>query len=439
MQHTAITLPTTNWCDTQPLADQGRNVAARGAEDAAQLIRECDVRLQVLGSRFSYPTYVTAHDGLAVHLRSERKILASDDTTITVAGDCTLEELWDHLRERGRTLPICPPVITHQTVAGAIGTGTHAQGTGEGLLSDVAMSIDYLDATGQLRRIDRSGEAFGAFQLHLGALGLITEITLAVETNQDYVCHKYTTSGADLRSHFNQWNDRCAHMKAWWFTEEDRAHVWEVSPTAHTTLPTADDQLPHTDLNVVLQATQQRMGTELRDHDRTIAPQRTVGRFYDYADATGDLIEIFRNGIPAPQVNMEVGVPLARFEAAAADLQRVLAGSAYRLHYPVIIRPTGPSDAWLAAAYDRPTCWFGFVVYQRADGSVAEGSVELLGEIQEALAAHEGLPHWGKYFDSIHYDFAALPRWRDFQGVRHRLDPRGRFLHPRLAPLLGVS
>ncbi|WP_432557565.1 D-arabinono-1,4-lactone oxidase [Granulicoccus sp. GXG6511] len=431
-------LPNTNWCATTTLANEDRNVAVRGVEEAAQLIRECDSRLQPLGSRFSYPTYVTAQDGLAVHLRSEQHILASDCETITVTGDCTLGALWDHLRDRGRTLPICPPVITEQTVAGAIGTGTHAQGTGEGLIADTVLSIDYLDATGQLRRIERAGEAFGAFQLHLGSLGLITEVTLAVAPNRDYVAHKYTTSGDDLRQNFRTWNDRSEHVKAWWFTEEDRVHVWEVSP-ADSGAPIDPSATTHADLNPVLQATQERMGAELRSDDRTIAPQRTVGRFYDYADTTGDLVEIFRNGIPAPQINMEVGVPLDRFRAAADDLRRVLANSAYRLHYPVILRPTGPTNAWLAAAYDRPTCWFGFVVYQREDGSVADGSVELLGEIQAALAAHEGLPHWGKYFDPLHYDFRSLPRWADFQAVRHRLDPLGRFLHPRLAPLLDAA
>lgn len=439
MQHTVTDLPTTNWCDTRTLADRDRNVAARSVEDAAQLIRSWDARMQFLGSRFSFPTYVTAHDGLALHLRSDRQILSGDDTTLTVSGDARLGAIWDHLRDRGRTLPICPPVITEQTVAGAIGTGTHAQGIREGLLADAVLSIDYLDATGQLRRIDRSGEAFGAFQLHLGSLGLITELTLAVTPNREYVAHKYTTSGDDLRRHFRAWNDRSDHVKAWWFTEEDRVHVWEASTVDAGAPLRPVDRAPHADLNPVLHATQERMGAALRDADRTIAPQRTVGRFYDYADTQGDLIEIFRNGIPAPQINMEIGVPLDRFEGAADDLRRVLAESAHRLHYPVILRPTGPTAAWLAAAYDRPTCWFGFVVYQRADGSVDDGSVKLLGEIQAALAAHGGLPHWGKYFDPVHYDFRSLPRWDDFQAVRHRLDPLARFLHPRLATLLEES
>lgn len=428
-------LPTANWCDTHTLVEPGKNIAVGDPFDVSELARTTRHRLQVLGARFSYPGLIEGHDGLGVHLRSPRRLLGSEASTITVTGDCTLTEVWEHLRAAGRTLPVCPPVITTQTVAGAIGTGTHAQGTREGLLADTVLGFEFVDASGRWHRIGRDDPAFGAFQLHLGALGLITSVTLATVPNSSYLCHKYTTSGDDLRAHLGAWNQRSEHVKVWWFTEEDRAHVWEVGPAGGRT-PSAPDSSPHTDLNQVLADTQQRMGRDLRSDDRQLASQRTVGRFYDYADATGDLVKIFRNGIPAPQVNMEVGVPFERFEAAADDLRRVLADSAYHLHYPVILRPTGPSEAWLAAAYRRPTCWFGFVVYQRADGTVADGSVELLGEIQRALAAHQGIPHWGKYFDPSYFDFHALPRWDDFAGVRRRFDPQGRFLNPKLAEIL---
>lgn len=433
MPHLALDLPTTNWCATRTIVDPERNRAVRSAWEASTLLRESADRVQLLGSRFSYPSLIEGHDGLAVHLRNPERILAHDESTITVTADCTLNEIWTHLRAHGSTLPICPPVITEQTIAGSIGTGTHAQGIGEGILADCVLAIDFVDATGRVRRVERGDDDFGAFQLHLGALGFITAVTLAVTANAHYACHKDTRTGADLISNFTSWVEQAAHVKAWWFVDQDRTHVWEVSPAAPGTTHRTPARF---ELNPVLKATQQRMGVDLNSDDRTIAPQRTVTRFYNYSDTQGDLVDIFRNGIPAPQVNMEVGVPMEHFAEAAADLAQVVTNSAYQLHYPVILRPTGPSEAWLAAAYDRATCWFGFVVYQRADGSVADGSHELLAEIQAVLAGHGGLPHWGKYFDPVHYDFDLLPRWRDFAEVRAHRDPSGRFLNPALARLL---
>ena len=432
-------LPTTNWCDTATLATPDSSYAVAGAQQAAALFAEHPTaRLQVLGSRFSYPTLIDGSDGIAVHLRTEGpRVLAMDARTVTVTADCTLTELWEHVREWGLTLPVCPPVITEQTVAGALATGTHAQGLGEGLLADAVDAVAYVDAEGAEHEVRSADADFGAFLLHLGALGLLTRVTFRLQDNRRYHCAKYTTSGTELLSGFADWNHRSAHVKAWWWVDEDRAHVWEVNPMGAT--PVRDDaDVAHTDLNPILAATQARLGDDTGDHSNDAAPQRTVGRFYDYADVEGDLVEIFRNGIPAPQINMEVGVPLDRFAAAADDLRAAILASPFRMHYPVILRPTGPSQAWLASAYERATVWFGFVVYQRPDGTVADGSVELLADIQRALAAHGGLPHWGKYFDASLFDLASLSRLEDFRAVRDRVDPHRRFVSPRVAQVLGI-
>lgn len=441
---TPADLPTRNWCGTSILALPEHSYAVQGAAGlAALLATHPEARVQLLGSRFSYPTLIDGTDGLAVHLRSiGPRILRLDRDSVTVTADCTLGEVWEHVREWGLTLPVCPPVITEQTVAGALGTGTHAQGLGEGLLADAVLALTYVAADGTEHTVTAEDDEFGAFLLHLGGLGALTTVTLAVRPNARYHCAKYTTSGTELRDGFTAWNHRSAHVKAWWWGEEDRVHVWEVRPVAPygtSARPGGHSTTPHTDLNPLLEATQARLGDDTGDHDNDAAPQRTVGRFFDYSDTTGDLVEIFRNGIPAPQINMEVGVPLDRFDTAAADLHRVIAASPFRMHYPVILRPTGPSRAWLSSAYEREVVWFGFVVYQRPDGSVPDGSVTLLRDIQRALAAHGGLPHWGKYFDADLFDLTTLPRFEEFRTVRARLDPQGRFLSPRLAEVLGPA
>ncbi len=441
---TRADLPTRNWCGTATLARPERSYAVAGADGiAALLAAHPDARVQVLGSRFSHPTLIDGTDGIALHLRSTGpRVLRLDGSSVTVTADCTLTDLWEHVRDWGLTLPVCPPVITEQTIAGALGTGTHAQGLGEGLLADAVLSVAYVGADGAEHEVGADDEEFGAFLLHLGSLGVLTRVTLAVRPNGPYRCAKYTTSGGELRDGFTAWNRRSAHVKAWWWVEEDRAHVWEVQPLAapgpdgEQQAQAAHSDAPHADLNPILAATQARLGDDTGEHDNDAAPQRTVGRFYDYADTTGDLVEIFRNGIPAPQVNMEVGVPLDRFDEATAALHRVITASPFRMHYPVILRPTGPSRAWLSSAYGREVVWFGFVVYQRPDGSVPDGSVDLLGDIQRALAALGGLPHWGKYFDADLFDLGTLPRFEEFRAVRDRLDPNGRFIGPRVAELL---
>lgn len=426
-------IPTRNWCNSHELVDDSRNIALT-SEDAAAWLSESAGAVRPLGARFSWPELIDAREGTAIHLSNVRHILEVSDSSITVTGDCLLSEMWDELRSHGRTLPPCPPVITAQTVAGALGTGTHAQGRTEGLLADAVISLDYLDALGRPRHVERTDDSFGGWALHLGSLGLITAATFETVPNREYHCAKFTTGTDEMLSSFNEWFTSLQHLKSWWFVDDGRAHTWQVSTQATRREGVLQ---PRTDLNSILRAAQDNIAADTTVASDSAAPQRTIGRFYDYTDSSGDLVDIFRNGIPAPQVNMEVGVPLDRFIDAARDLREMLANHQHRLHYPVILRPTGPSQAWLASNYERATCWFGFVVYQRPDGSVAPEAMELMRDVQRVLSAHDGFPHWGKYFDPTFYDFDLLPRTQDFRALRARLDPTGRFLNPRVATVLG--
>jgi hypothetical protein len=105
------------------------------------------------------------------------------------------------------------------------------------------------------------------------------------------------------------------------------------------------------------------------------------------------------------------------------------------LHYPVILRPTGPSGAWLSAAYEREACHIGFVVYQATDGSFSPSALAAIDEMQSILAELGGLPHFGKYFDPRRFRFHEWRRWSDFCRVRERRDPGGRFVTPLLRSL----
>ncbi|HAJ46982.1 MAG TPA: FAD-binding oxidoreductase, partial [Alphaproteobacteria bacterium] len=51
-----------------------------------------------------------------------------------------------------------------------------------------------------------------------------------------------------------------------------------------------------------------------------------------------------------------------------------------------------------------------------------------------------GRPHWGKLHTLKAKDLANLyPRFEDFRALRRRLDPKGRFMTPYLAGLMGEN
>ena len=155
---------------------------------------------------------------------------------------------------------------------------------------------------------------------------------------------------------------------------------------------------------------------------------RTVRRFVDFTEVTADIHEVLCKGIPVAQVNLEIAVPLGNFARAQRSLATWHEAARPRLHYPVILRATGPSAAWLSPAHGKESVYFGFVVYLGRDGCVPDHALRYLAQIQELLAAEGGRPHWGKYFDVGAFDLrSAYARWDEFSAVRRAMDPAGRF------------
>jgi D-arabinono-1,4-lactone oxidase len=144
---------------------------------------------------------------------------------------------------------------------------------------------------------------------------------------------------------------------------------------------------------------------------------RTVTRFMDFSDVTGDIYQILCKGIPVPQVNLEVAVPLRHFGRVQRKLREWHLASAPRLHYPIILRATGPSTAWLSPAYRRESCYYGFVAYLAEDGSIPGDALEHFRGLQRMLADAGGRPHWGKYFDPDLYRWGAMyDKWGSLSG-----------------------
>lgn len=98
---------------------------------------------------------------------------------IRCEGGITLGALCTYLDRRGFALRYCGN-NGKQTLAGALATGTHGSGRDGGVMSELVRSVRLLLPSGQL--IETSDERdLRALRLSLGTLGVLAEVTLAVE------------------------------------------------------------------------------------------------------------------------------------------------------------------------------------------------------------------------------------------------------------------
>jgi FAD/FMN-containing dehydrogenase len=429
---------TRNWARNATLAPSTSVSAPRTEDELRTLLATTTGGVRVIGSRMSPGRMLAlaAQGDILLDLSHFRGLVELGEDRATFAAATTLGEIYALLSTHGRMLPAAPGVISSQTLAGALATGTHGQGLAQSCIADAALSVRMVLADGSVEELGVDHAWFGAVKLGLGLLGVVTEVTLRTVASPVYVCQKAVTSASTLETDLLTWNRDNAMSKAWWFPDQDQVHVWVAQE--------ADDVesarwasggsvlLEQKATNAVLNATVERTLEHMRDDTKILdeagKPFQTVQRFKDFSDVTGDVYQVFCRGIATPQINVEIGVPLARAGRVVAAIKEWHAATRPHMHYPVILRATGASDSWLSPSYGQDTCFFGFVVYYAEDGSLAEEGVSFLRAVERVLADEGGRPHWGKYFDETLYDWSTLyPRWGSFRGVRAALDPQRRF------------
>ncbi|WP_323920403.1 D-arabinono-1,4-lactone oxidase [Aeromonas caviae] len=435
-----------NWSRTNPLGALDQVWRPTTRDELQQLLREYPERkLRLIGSGLSFEpihsVYAEGSQALLVDLHHLRGQLDKTADTVTYLAGTPLDTVYADLIAMDRMLPASPGVIGIQTLGGALSTGTHGQGLHQSALCDAVAALTVMLASGDIIRVDRTDPRFGAFVMGMGMLGILLDVTLNTVPNRIMRCTKFTTDYPFLLEHNERLNREHAFVKSWWFAWTGESHIWLVDPASDDevaryraggseplVLEEDMDERMNLALNATIDATLQKMARDTKDEARAGEHFETVRRFKDASDLVGNVYQILCKGIPAPQINCEVAVPLERMGEALEILQAWQEANPGVLHYPFILRCTGPSVAWLSAAHDKSVCWIGFLVYLAADGTFVGGSMEQMRELQQLLVPLGGIPHFGKHLAMDLYDFPALlPRWHDFLALKRELDPHGRF------------
>jgi L-gulonolactone oxidase len=129
---------------------------------------------------------------------------------------------------------------------------------------------------------------------------------------------------------------------------------------------------------------------------------------------------------------MEYAIPRDALPEALNRVRRLFDEAGLRIPFPVEVRVTAPDDIPLSTAYGRDTGYIAVHVYRGTPYDAYFTGVERI------MDGYGGRPHWGKlHFQSAETLAPRYPRWDDFQRVRARLDPEGRFANPYLDRVLG--
>ena len=148
-----------------------RLVEARAIADVQAAVR-AGGPVRALGTRHSFNDIADTTGALVSVLGIDPDpVLDEAAREVTVGAGTRYGVLAVWLEQRGWALHNLGS-LPHISIGGAIATGTHGSGNGNGVLATAVRGIDYVDAAGELRSVRHGDPDFDALVISLGAVGV---------------------------------------------------------------------------------------------------------------------------------------------------------------------------------------------------------------------------------------------------------------------------
>jgi FAD-linked oxidoreductase len=434
----ATTATWTNWARTYSVTP-ARVAHPRSVDEVLAAIRlagESDLSVKAIGSGHSF-TDIGVTRGTLLYLDQLRGVIAADPDTglVTVAAGTTLRELNSALWELRLSLTNLGD-IDSQTISGAIATGTHGTGAHFGGIATQVRGLQLATAEGNL--IDCSptenAEVFAAAKVGLGALGVITAVTLqcepafvlhAVEAPADYDA-LFEALGETVESH--------DHFEFYWFP-----HTRRVLTKTNTRLPASTPLEPvgrfkgWLDDEFLSNTVFERLNRITTRRPRMIpATNKIAARILSQRSYTDRSYKVFASPRRVKFREMEYALARKSLTYVLEEIDNWISRSGEHIGFPVEVRFAAEDEIPLSTAYGRETCYVAVHEYHRRSHERYFLAVE---QIAREVG---GRPHWGK----LHYRSAenlapVYPRFEQFLDVRNKLDPERRFGNDYLRRVLG--
>jgi FAD-linked oxidoreductase len=359
-----------------------------------------------------------------------------DAMTVTAAAGTRLKHLNAGLEHLGLSLHNMGD-IAEQTLAGAISTGTHGTGGVAAGLAAQVVGLELVSGTGEVIRAsaDQNPDVLEMARVGLGALGILTTVTFAVEPLFLLEAVEEPMTWDRALATFDEMTAEHHHVDMYWFPHTDRmltkrnsrldAPVAEARPLPAFRRWLDDDFLSNTVFGAETAAAN-ALPKVIPRMNRLNASTLGARTYSDVAHRVfvTERRVVFRE--------MEYAVPREAGLTALKEARAALESSDLAISFPVEIRVAPADDIPLSTATGRDVFYLAFHTHRRSEHAAYFALME------QVMRAHDGRPHWGKLHTRDSLAFAELyPRFGDFLAMRDRLDPDRVFANPYLRRVLG--
>ena len=401
----------------------GMNWARNYEYKAATLVRPRSVgevqdlvaaspRIRALGSRHSFTDLADSVGTLlSLDLLDSPVAIDEEARSVTVGGGVLYGNLATVLQDAGWALHNLAS-LPHISVAGAVATGTHGSGDANGNLSSAVSALEIVTASGELLTLRRGDPDFDGAVVSLGALGVVTRVTLDIQPTFDVRQDLYDDLAfSDMLANFDAITSSAYSVSLFtdWVGETLRT-VWIKSRMDAAAPP------------------ERLFGAERQRTERHMLPDQPPSNVTQQGGIAGpwsDRLAHFKLGFTpsnGDELQTEYLVP-RRNTIAAIEAMRSLGPRIAPLLLVTELRTMAADPLWLSGAYETDAVGIHFT-WKPLGPEVGA----LLPEIEALLLPLGARPHWGKVFTAgVDRIETLYPRFDDFRALAARLDPERKF------------
>jgi xylitol oxidase len=416
--------PLLAWAGAEKLKNWAGNVeygtdrlySATSVEQAQEFVKK-HARLKVLGTRHCF-NHIADNTDEFLSLRPMDKVLSLDaqSRTVTIPANMSYGQLAPYLHEHRLALHNLAS-LPHISVAGACATATHGSGEKNGNLATSVSAFEMITASGDIVKLSRKqdGERFLGAVVGLGALGVVTKITLDLLPTfmvKQYVYENLPLS--EMQEHFDA--IEASGYSVSLFTDWQKKRINEVWIKSRV------------EAGQSFNATPDFFGAKLATRNLHPIAELSAENCTEQMGVPGPWYERlphFRMGFTPSagnELQAEYFVPRRHAIEAILAIERLRDQVTPHLLISEI-RTIAADDLWMSPCYRQPSVTIHFTL--KPDWPAVS---KLLPVIERELAPFQVRPHWGKLFTIPPKQLqASYEKLQDFVELSKKYDPPGKF------------
>ncbi|MCN9242465.1 FAD-binding protein [Streptomyces sp. RY43-2] len=415
-----------------------REVTPASVEELSAAVRkaaEDGLTVKAVGTGHSF-TAAAATDGVLIHpqlLTGIRKIDRAAGT-VTVEAGTPLKRLNVALAREGLSLTNMGDIM-EQTVSGATSTGTHGTGRDSASIAAQLKGLELMTADGTVLTCseEENPDVFAAARIGLGALGIVTALTFAVEPVFLLTAREEPMPLDQVLAEFDELCAENEHFEFYWFphtgsttTKRNNRSAGPERPVGRVSGWFEDEFLSNNVFQVANWVGRAAPATipAIAGLSSRLLSART------YTDIP---YKVFTSPRRVRFLEMEYAVPREALPETLRELKAMIDRSNLRISFPVEVRTAPADDITLSTASGRDSAYIAVHMFRGTPYQAYFTAAERI------FTAHEGRPHWGKvHTRDAEYLAEVYPRFGEFTALRDRLDPDRRFGNRYLRRVLGA-